>query len=89
MVESMTSPYKQAAKFIVAKLEDNDDQTLISKKILEKVLKPLLKDYIGEAIRSEYKLKEDWFTQDYNAEELTNELEEYFEMIEFSASKSF
>jgi hypothetical protein len=62
MVESVTSLYKQAAKFIVEKLADNDDQTLISQKILERVLKPLLKDYIAEGIRSEYKLKEDWFT---------------------------
>jgi hypothetical protein len=62
MVESMTLPHKQAANFIVAKLADNDDRTLVSQKILQTVLKPLLKGYIAEDIRSEYKLKEDWFT---------------------------
>ena len=89
MEESKTSPYREAAKFIVAKLADNDDSTIISQKILEKVLKPMLKGYIAEEIRLEIDLNEDWFTQDYNANELLNELAEYFEIIEFIASKMF
>ena len=56
MVESLTSPYKEAAKFIVTKLADNDDSTFISQKIAEVVLKPLLEGHIGEDIRIEYTL---------------------------------
>ncbi len=47
--------------------------------------------YIGEEIRSTptFKFKEHWFTQDHKAEDLIKELDEYFEMIDFTASKLF
>ena len=57
------SPYWEAAKFIADELADDDGKTSISQKIAEVVLKPLLIDYIGEALRQEYKLPERWFSQ--------------------------
>ena len=44
------------------KIADNDDKTFISQKISEVVLKPLLLGFIGEEIRSDYNLNEDWFS---------------------------
>jgi hypothetical protein len=46
----------------VAKLADNDDSTIISQKIAEAVLKPLLEEYISPPWKKIFKFKDEWFT---------------------------
>ena len=48
---------------------------------MQTVLKPLLEDYISSAMKRAFIFKEEWFTQDYNSEELFNELADYFQKI--------
>ena len=66
---------REAAKFIVTNIADDDDETNISQKIAEVVLKPLLEGYISDKMKEKFKFEVDWFTKDYKAAELLDELD--------------
>ena len=59
--ESKTSPYQEIAKFIVTNIADDHDNSFISQKMIEVVLKPLLEDYISSGMKSEFPFKQEWF----------------------------